>query len=227
MNLRPGLSAPKGKQRTARAPDARDGRANDKADGTDAQGPVALGPRIRIIRKERGLSLAEVSVAAGISVAMLSRIERGKSTPSLKALEKLRVALDVTMGDLFPPTAAEGAPCPVVRARDRISLEFPEIGLTKQKLSPGAPSDLELLLLVIAPGGGSGPEPWTRPGEKAGLVVDGAARLVIGKVAYDLAAGDSFQFDSSRPHRFDALGEETVRILWIIKSNPLARAVDA
>ena len=198
-------------------------------EGEQTQGQSALGPRVRTLRKARRLSLADVSVQSGISVAMLSRIERGQSTPSLKALEKLRVALDVTMGDLFPPSAgtATRAPAPVVRECDRISLEFPEIGLTKQRLSPGERSDLELLLLVIQPGGGSGPEPWTRTGEKAGLVVAGAARLVIDGEPYDLRAGDSFQFDSSKPHRFDALGDEVVRILWIIKSNPLAKAVDA
>lgn len=189
----------------------------------------ALGSRIRAIRKAKNLSLTEVSASAGVSVAMLSRVERGKSTPSLKVLEKLRVALDLTMGDLFPPSAsaAQGELCPVVRQCDRISLDFDEIGLTKQRLSPGEKSDLELLLLVIQPGGGSGPEPWSRPGEKAGVVVSGAARIEIGGEVYELETGDSFQFDSRKPHRFEALGDQTAQILWIIKSNPLAKAVDA
>lgn len=188
-----------------------------------------LGARIRTYRREKNLSLAEVSRLSGVSVAMLSRIERGKSTPSLKVLEKLRGALGLTMGDLFPPFAAtaHGDPCPVVRERERISLDFDEIGLTKQRLSPGDNSDLELLLLVIQPGGGSGPEPWTRPGEKAGVVVSGAVRLEIGGDAYELHPGDSFQFDSGKPHRFEALGDQTAQLLWIIKSNPLAKAVDA
>jgi len=157
---------------------------------------------------------------------MLSHIERGRATPSLKALEKLRHALGVSMLDLFP-TAEASERSPIVRAGARSVLTFDEIGLVKEKLSPSESSALELLLLVIEPKGGSGPEPWTRPGEKAGYVLEGAARLEIAGKTYDVAVGDSFQFDSSQPHRFDCLGNETAKILWIIKSDPIAKAVDA
>ncbi len=188
-----------------------------------------LGERIREFRKFRKLSLVNVSELSGISVAMLSHIERGKATPSLKALEKLRSALSVSMADLFATPDAEerDAPRLVARRSDRKALNFPELGLTKLKLSPGEKSDLEMLLLVIAPGGGSGPEPWTRPGEKGGLVLSGSARLEVGGRSFDLEVGDSFQFDSSQPHRFECLGDETAEIVWIIKSHPIAGAVEA
>ncbi len=185
-----------------------------------------LGQRMRIARKRLNMSLSELSAASGVSVAMLSHIERGRSTPSLKALEKLRNALGISMGDLFP-TVAPVSISPVSRAGERASLAFSEIGLLKEKLSPGETSNLELLLLVVEPGGGSGPEPWTRPGEKAGYMMEGAARLEIAGVAYDLNPGDSFQFDSSQPHRFSCLGDTTAKILWIIMSDPIAKAVDA
>ena len=200
------------------------------ADASDEPASLAqLGARIRQFRKAKGLSLVQISGTSGVSVAMLSHIERGKATPSLKVLDKLRSALGVSMVDLFPPSDGvdEARPSPVVRAQERRSLEFPEIGLTKQKLSPGEKSDLELLLLVIEPGGGSGPDPWARAGEKAGLVLAGAARLEIGEAVYELGVGDSFQFDASQPHRFDCIGDDTAEIVWIIKSNPIDRAVDA
>ena len=199
---------------------------------SDAGGGEAtseLGRRIRMIRKRKKCSLAEISEISGVSVAMLSHIERGKATPSLKVLEKLRSALGVSMLDLFPPAEEAGdAPrCPVVRRDERISLNFDQIGLTKERLSPDDSSDLEVLMLKIAPGGGSGPEPWTRPGEKGGLILSGRARLQIGDDVFDLTAGDSFQFDSSIPHKFECVGDAPAEILWIIKSNPLAKAVDA
>ena len=188
----------------------------------------ALGTRLREFRKLRRFSLVQLSELSGVSVAMLSHIERSKATPSLRVLEKLRGALGISMVDLFPHTELERDENRLVmRPHERTTLDFPEIGLTKKRLSPGEKSDLEVLLLVIEPGGGSGPEPWTRPGEKAGLVLSGAARLDVGDRSFDLNAGDSFQFDSSQPHRFACIGSETAEIVWIIKSHPIVRAVDA
>lgn len=185
-----------------------------------------LGQRMRAARKRLDMSLSDLSAKSGLSVAMLSHIERGRSTPSLKALEKLRHALGISMVELFPPAPNESV-SPVMRAGKRATLDFSEIGLLKEKLSPDDSSNLELLLLVVKPGGGSGSEPWTRTGEKAGYVLEGEARLEIAGVAYDLAPGDSFQFDSSNPHRFACIGESVAKILWIILSDPIAKAVDA
>ena len=58
-------------------------------------------------------------------------------------------------------------------------------------------------------------------------MLSGAARLDVGDRSFDLRAGDSFQFDSSQPHRFACIGSEIAEIVWIIKSHPIVRAVDA
>ena len=42
-----------------------------------------VGPRLRRIRKEREVTLAELSAATGISVSTLSRLESGLRKPSL------------------------------------------------------------------------------------------------------------------------------------------------
>ena len=187
-----------------------------------------LGQRMREIRRQRGLSLVQLSAASEISVAMLSHIERGQTHPSLKSLDRIRQALDVPMTRLFPHADDEQSgnpPLPIVRACDRELLKFPNIGLTKQKLSPHDDSDLEVLLLVLEPGGSSGQEPWARVGEKAGLVIKGSMQLDIGGEVFDLREGDSFQFDSSKPHRFANNGQGKAEIVWIIKSSPLIRKV--
>lgn len=72
-------------------------------------------------------------------------------------------------------------------------------------------------MLIMAPGGGSGAEPWARSGEKGGLVVAGEFELTVGRQRYVLSEGDSFQFDSSQPHWFRNLSDGETRVLWIIK----------
>jgi transcriptional regulator with XRE-family HTH domain len=183
-----------------------------------------LGARIRELRRQQKKSLAQLSKASETSVAMLSHIERGETQPSLKTLDRVRQALGVPMTRLFPHSE-EDKPDQgvVVRSKAREKLAFPHIGLVKHKLSPTDESELEVFLLELEPGGSSGVEPWARVGEKAGLVLKGGMQLDVGGEVYDLSAGDSFQFDSSKPHRFANPGSEAAEIVWIIKSSRLAR----
>jgi DNA-binding XRE family transcriptional regulator len=58
--------------------------------------PVTIGDRIRVTRESKGLDLAPVAKAAGISVSALSQIETGVTKqPKPETLFKLSDALDV------------------------------------------------------------------------------------------------------------------------------------
>lgn len=183
-----------------------------------------LGARLRQMRADRGITLAELSALAQISVAMLSHIERGQTSPSLKSLERLRIALGVPLAAFFLPQ--DGAPAGrshfVVRHGERSILPFNKFGLTKQLLSPPGHSALEMLMLVIEPDGGSGPEPWTRNAEKSGYVVEGRFELTVGAEVQVLEAGDSFQFDARLPHSFRNRSSTTTSVVWVIKADTLA-----
>lgn len=179
-----------------------------------------LGLRLREMRADKGMTLTELSLRSQVSVGMLSHIERGQTSPSLKTLERLRLALGVPLACFFeaqPPRPREEGL--VVRAAQRRSLPFPKLGLTKELLSPSGHAGLELLMLVIEPGGGSGAEPWSRLGEKGGLVLQGTFELQVGDQVHTLNEGDSFQFDSSQPHVFRNVGKGQARVLWTIKSD--------
>ncbi|TDP62052.1 helix-turn-helix domain-containing protein [Roseateles toxinivorans] len=178
-----------------------------------------LGARLRELRNEKKMTLAELSLKSQVSIGMLSHIERGQTSPSLKTLERLRLALEVPLARFFereePKPANNGT---VVRATARSQLPFKKLGLVKELLSPPGHSDLEMLMLVIEPGGSSGPEPWTRRGEKAGLVLEGTFELHVAESSHVLEQGDSFQFDGRQPHFFRNLADSRTRVLWIIKS---------
>lgn len=60
-----------------------------------------LGARIKELRKVRDLSQDQLSEKIGIDPKHLSRIEVGKSYPSITTLEKIAYALDVEIKDLF------------------------------------------------------------------------------------------------------------------------------
>ena len=60
-----------------------------------------FGEEIKKLRKKRHLTQEALASKAGISVDFLSLIERGKSAPSFKNLEKLSSALEVKIKKLF------------------------------------------------------------------------------------------------------------------------------
>jgi transcriptional regulator with XRE-family HTH domain len=60
-----------------------------------------LGARIKELRKARRLSQDQLSEKVNIDPKHLSRIEVGKSYPSLATLEKIAKALNVEIKDLF------------------------------------------------------------------------------------------------------------------------------
>lgn len=62
---------------------------------------AAFGQHVKRLRKERGYSQNEFAVAAGLTQAYLSRIERGIANPQLDIVQKIAVCLGISIPDLF------------------------------------------------------------------------------------------------------------------------------
>ncbi|MCS6902002.1 MAG: response regulator [Myxococcales bacterium] len=60
-----------------------------------------IGDRIRNLRKDQKLTLKQMSKRTGLSVSLLSQIERAESSASIPSLYKIACALDARMQDLF------------------------------------------------------------------------------------------------------------------------------
>ena len=189
-----------------------------------AAGAVApsLGRTIRRLRRERGMSLQEVAKASGVSVGMLSQVERDLANPSLRILTGIRRALGAEVSDLFlePPRPLQD-PEFVRRASRRPRLELGQ--LSKELLSSGGHHNLQFMILHIQPNGSSGESPLRYPAEKGGMVLSGKLLLRVGDAEALLSEGDSFVFDSSIPHSFRNPARTVARILWIIGAVALDR----
>jgi len=62
---------------------------------------LTIGQSMRKYRKSGGLTLKQMSRRTGLSVSLLSQIERAESSASLSSLYKIAAALDVRIQDLF------------------------------------------------------------------------------------------------------------------------------
>ncbi len=60
-----------------------------------------IGDTIRSMRKERELTLKQMSRRTGLSISLLSQIERAESSPSISSLYKIAIALDSKIQELF------------------------------------------------------------------------------------------------------------------------------
>ncbi|MBI4727602.1 helix-turn-helix transcriptional regulator [candidate division TA06 bacterium] len=60
-----------------------------------------IGQRIQTLRKQAGMTQEELSERADLSNTYIAMIEAGKRSPSIKALDKIAMALQVGITDLF------------------------------------------------------------------------------------------------------------------------------
>lgn len=192
----------------------------DRASNEPVEKPKALrhsplGDVIRRLRKGKGLSLKQLSEASGVSVGMLSQVERDVSNPSVRVLSAIRQALNAPLNVLFEPAATRAEdPDFVRRAKARPILELGH--LNKELLSSKNSHSLQLMILHVGKGGSSGEHPLSYPAEKGGMVLKGEIILRVGDEETRLFAGDSFVFGASVPHSFRHSGEERAEVFWII-----------
>jgi transcriptional regulator with XRE-family HTH domain len=171
-----------------------------------------LGPAIRRVRRERGLTLEELAGEVGSSVAHLSRLESGARQPSLDGLLRIAAALGVEVGELLeapeepgPGTVVRGATSPVYEGG----------GLRFQPLVPEAGPEGLTAVKVIFPADRSEPEYREHEGEEWIYVLSGRLRLTLGRESTVLEPGDAAYFNGLLPHRWDVLGEEDVEMLMV------------
>ncbi len=171
--------------------------------------PAALGPRLRSLRRNRGLSLAQVASEVGISVAYLSALERSQMSAAVGTLRKLARFYGVNILDFFNPAHANPH---LVRPAERKLLEAGR-GVRMELLAWGD-TVMEPHLFRIAPGASSG-DSYSHEGEEFLYLVRGQLEISLEDQPFRLAAGDSFYFESHTPHRWVNPGKGETLVLWI------------
>jgi DNA-binding transcriptional MerR regulator/quercetin dioxygenase-like cupin family protein len=168
------------------------------------------GQRFRRLRTRRGLSLAQVARATGVSVGFLSGLERGQMRSSIATLRRIARFYRTNILSLFE-TAGENPR--LVRPNQRKILETTP-GVRMELLAWGNTA-MEPHLFRVKPGGGSG-ESYSHEGEEFLHVLRGNFEISLGgKEHYRLKPGDSLYFESSTPHRWKNPGRTETWLLWI------------
>ncbi|MGW4209150.1 helix-turn-helix domain-containing protein [Lentzea sp. NPDC004789] len=164
-----------------------------------------VGPRLRALRRHRGITLADLATTTGISESTLSRLESGQRRATLELLLPLARTYDVPLDDLV------GAP----RTGDpRIHLKpIHRFGMTFVPLSrrPGGVQSFKML--IPASGEPLEPTPQTHDGFEWLYVLNGRLRLVLGDLDLVVPPGEAAEFDTSSPHWLGSADGGAVELL--------------
>ncbi|HEY3480794.1 MAG TPA: XRE family transcriptional regulator [Streptomyces sp.] len=161
-----------------------------------------VGPRLRAARQERGVTLAALAAATGISVSTLSRLESGQRRASLELLLPLARAHQMPLDELVgAPEVGDPRVRSVPRKLDRMTV----LPLTRQ------PGGLQAYKMIIDPGPPD--EQRTHEGYEWVYVLSGRLRLLLADKDLELRAGEAAEFDTRLPHWFGPAGSTPVEVL--------------
>ncbi|HKN52176.1 MAG TPA: XRE family transcriptional regulator [Amycolatopsis sp.] len=173
-----------------------------------AQTLAEVGPRLKRARTQRGVTLAELSAATGISVSTLSRLESGQRRPSLELLLPIAKTHQLPLDDLV---GAPEAGDPRVRLKPRRMTRRDGGTMTVLPLTsrPGAPTAFK----VVIEAAGSEPELCTHEGYEWMYVLSGRLRLLLADQDVVLGPGEAAEFDTRLPHWFGSVDGSPVELL--------------
>jgi transcriptional regulator with XRE-family HTH domain len=203
-----------------------------------------LGPRLRRVREDRGLSVRELARRISCSPSLISQIERGLSAPSVGILyaiaTELRASLDFLFGSAVsgdamlatahgdgrvrPEGAENGAGAGwasghglVQRAGRRATIDLAS-GVRWERLTPGADDRVDFLEVIYEPSGHStdARRPLRHDGQEYGLIISGRLQASVGFETFELEPGDSIAFDSSVPHQYWNTTGADVHAVWVV-----------
>ncbi|MBV9446693.1 MAG: helix-turn-helix domain-containing protein [Streptosporangiaceae bacterium] len=166
-----------------------------------------VGPRLRAVRQQRGVTLASVSASTGISVSTLSRLESGGRKPTLELLLALSRAYQVPLDELvgLPPPSDPRIHAKPLRRNGRIL-----IPLTQR---PGAPAAYKLILPPVDREPDIETEQRTHEGYDWMYVLSGQVRLRLADLDFVMQPGEAAEFDTRVPHWFGSAGREPAELL--------------
>lgn len=165
----------------------------------------AVGPRLRALRRDRGLTLADVALRTGALESTLSRLESGQRRATLELLLPLARTYDVPLDDLV------GAP----RTGDpRIHLKpVRRSGMVFVPLSRRPGGVQAFKMIIPAQPHPLEPTPKTHDGFEWLYVLNGRLRLVLGDRDLTLQPGEVAEFDTSQPHWLGSADGDVVELL--------------
>ena len=179
---------------------------------------IDVGEKIRNLRKIKKLSIATLSENTGLSIGLISQIERNKVVPSIKAMWKIAKGLDVNIGYFFEEDTDKDV---IVRKSDRKKIQTNDATKIYELLMPDLiDKNLELLLITLKGETKKNKGLVNHEGEDGGYIIKGKMKLIFDAKEYILEEGDSFYFKSNVNHVYENYNKDEECVLICAMTPP-------
>ncbi len=164
---------------------------------------VALGGRIKELRKSRQLTLQVLAEKIGMTAGLLSKVENARTVPSLPVLMALADAFEVNLSDIFEGIAcfSEKPRWLLVRASEQHPVEREESSGINYALileTTLVAASFQVMLVTVQPGAER--EMVTSEGYEMLYLISGDLDYCLGEDTVTMDAGDTLYFDGNIPH---------------------------
>lgn len=181
---------------------------------------VAIGREVRGYRHQKGMTVADLAQATGLSIGMLSKIENGNTSPSLTTLQTLANALSVPLTSFFrrfeehreAVHTKAGAGVEIARAGTRAGHQYNLLGHIGGNASGVM---VEPYLITLSTSADIFPT-FQHGGIETIYMLEGELLYRHSDQLYHLQPGDTLFFDADAPHGPEGLEKLPARYLSII-----------
>lgn len=173
-----------------------------------------LGKVIRDLRHKKGLNMEALANKADLSVALISKTERGLVNPSIQTLRKIAKALGVPTAFFFAREAVSNKEGASVNNKQIYS--YPRSKVSYVAIMSKCSDKVRVFMIDAQAGASGGDEAIGHQGFEQGFIIEGIMELQVGSELYKLEKGDTISFPSNIPHRWQNASSEVCKSIWAI-----------
>jgi len=169
------------------------------------------------MRLARGLTLEDLSRAAGVSKSMLSQIEREKANPTIAVAWRLANALGVSIAELLTSEHQETEIIRVLEAHELPTLPGDHAGYVLRILGPmELAGKFEWYELTLAPNGELASNPHDPGATEHLTLLHGTMELEVEGEKKKLRTGATARYLADRNHRIRNSGKSEAKALLVV-----------
>ncbi len=172
---------------------------------------MTLGAKIKLFRKEKNITIKELSELTNLSSGFISNIENNLNSPSISNLQQICKALDMNIVELIESDNTKSC---IIRNTERKNIFNTPDNSVRFELVSNPDKDLNVMCITIEPNSEYDSTDWGHTFDEIGLVIKGVLEIKVKNDVYTLNEGDSIYINKYTAHNYKNVSEEKCVIYW-------------